>query len=258
MQSWDLLNQSMEQNILDNKICSSVNELNALFKENTKFKILHQNIRSVRNNFDEFCLNLNQLTFSFDIIVLTESHLQSTASYARPGYYPFYFNAKLSASDGIIIYINSDRISNPKVVAIDSMKNANAAKITFTMDNEMFSIIAVYRSPSANTRYFVTELEGYLSCISQSTHQMLIDDINLNLLDTNSFTTGKYLNVLYSNGFASCINCPTRHGLVNCLPTCIDHIFIKSSKHSLPLAGLLTSSLTDHFPIFAGWQHYGY
>jgi hypothetical protein len=85
MQSWDLLNQSMQQNIYDNNVCNNVNELNALFNNNTKFKILHQNIRSVRKNFDEFCVALNQLTFAFDIIVLTESYLQTTVNFTLPG-----------------------------------------------------------------------------------------------------------------------------------------------------------------------------
>lgn len=250
---WDVVNNLILQPICPTTICNSIYELDSMYINKAGFKILHQNIRSINKNFDELCTILDNLHFQFDVIVFTETHLQTNVPFIIPGYKAHYFNSSHTAFDGIIIYVNTARIPNAEIAIATNVKHANGAYIQFSLHEESFSILALYRSPSLNVKQFVEEISAIASLPILIDHQIIIGDVNLNILDDGSNITNEYISALHSNGFLSYINHPTREAKLSA--TCIDHIFVRSKRSSTLSAGILKSSTTDHYPIFAAWEN---
>lgn len=233
-------------------ITSNSLELNTIYGTDTNFRILHHNIRGINKNFDEFTVLINELNFRLDIIILTETHLRQNVPFNLPGYTTYYFNALHSNSDGILILINTASIKNANVEPEELLPSANAARITFSIDNESFSVIAVYRSPSTNVNSYIKELTYLITTLPAVTHQIYIGDININILKEDEKTNSDYLNMLVSQGYISLINNPTRENTIS--SSCIDHIFLKTCKKYTILPGILKTAITDHYPILLGWN----
>ena len=154
---------------INNDICSKLpkcytlndtHELNTLYKSCDKINICHLNIRGIRTNFDEFSVIFNELKFKIDIIILTESHLQYNEPYSLPGYTTHFFNSRHTKYDGLVIFVKNDTIINAAVEAEKVLCTANAARISFTLDQETYSVVAAYRSPSTNIGCVIKELEA--------------------------------------------------------------------------------------------------
>lgn len=200
MFEWDDLNHKIVQPICETEQCQNLKHVCSLFTNNDNFKIFHHNIRSLRKHFDEICIILNELNFCFDIIILTETHLLADEPFNIPGFSTHYFNSLHTAFDGMIVFINSERIKNAKIVREDSVSSANAATISFMIFDESYSVLALYRSPSTNTKLFIDELNAYVTAPQTTTHQFLIGDINLNILESAQNLNNAYLNILYTCG----------------------------------------------------------
>lgn len=71
-----------------------------------KFSIFHNNIRSLQKNFENFQVLMQQISNSFDCIVLTETFiLYDTELYNFNGYDLIYSDGQFNRNDGIVIYI---------------------------------------------------------------------------------------------------------------------------------------------------------
>ena len=78
----------------------------AVNKENVNLSILHQNIRSINKNIDEFKIFLHQINTSIDCIILTETwKIDNLDIYRMQGYEIIYNNGNFNKSDGVVIYI---------------------------------------------------------------------------------------------------------------------------------------------------------
>ena len=75
-----------------------------------------------------------------------------------------------------------------------------------------------------------------------------MSDFNVNILNfAQHELTNTYLESMFSNGFLPVITRPTR--IHHTSATLIDHIF-ESNKTQNHIAGIIISSLSDHFPTF--------
>lgn len=204
--------------------------------------IVHLNIRSMRQNFDEFIAVFDKSLFTFDIIVMSEIWIDSfeTGLYNLHGY-RLYSNCRPNnRSGGIIIYVkenldfslsNCDTISSAEYLCMYSKR----------LD---LYILACYRSHSFTPSFFITELNTLLkNCKSKNI--VLIGDLNIDILK-NDPDSNVYMDFMYDKGFKSCLNIPTR--ITEKSESCIDHIFIRT-KTFLVKTGCLLNSLTDHYPI---------
>lgn len=250
---WSELNyEAYHENIqVPASLCDSPYKINLLYHNSTTFKIFHHNIRGIRKNFDELITTLNALDFQFDILFLTETHLIADEPFNIDGYSCHLFNSFKSAFDGVAIFIKDSSISDATVDKVSMICNANAVKIGFTFDDESYNVIGIYRSPSTSTTLFIKELDCLLASQPVVSHQICIGDININILKDQYLNT-EYLNMLYSNGYISLVNCPTR--VTSTSASCLDHIFIKSIKPVIPVVGVYQTSITDHYPVFFGWK----
>jgi Reverse transcriptase (RNA-dependent DNA polymerase) len=119
----------------------------------------------------------------------------------------------------------------------------------------MYEIISVYRSPATNVKAFIDQVDTFLGTLSAK-HRFLVGDTNINILETTdrvySIDQLKYRDVMAANGYISCINIPTRSTATT--NTCIDHIYLHSSKDCEILPVVLQTSVTDHFATSFSWN----
>lgn len=220
---------------------------------NTNFKIIHNNIRSILKNLDEFKLYLDHFQFDFECIVLTETwKIYDQNLFHIEGYNLVYNSGDFNQNDGTVIYIRSDIYYNYEIIEIGYTK---VLKIKIIFQNENITVSAIYRSPSACPFVFNAHLRDYLNtyknCPTNSNHHIIIGDINIDILEPGKDHIDEYINILTEYGFISLINDYTR--VYKNSKSCVDHIFVKSREitngNVIPL--ILKSKITDHYIIVA-------
>ncbi len=94
----------------------NVDKFNSKFDNKAEqISALNVNIRGITCNFDNFILYLNTLSITFDVISLSECHIQKNDLYNRdihnehhtPGYDKFYVLSSIKYG-GVILYVKSD------------------------------------------------------------------------------------------------------------------------------------------------------
>lgn len=220
-------------NIANSITCDPEDCILHIKKPTNYHKILHQNIRSLNCNFNSFCTLLARLRFECDIIVLSECWLSHVSNLPiLHGYNSYKTNNTYNQNDGLVVYVKNHTIyevSEPEFV------DANCLIIKL---NENSILIAIYRPPSfQNLEIFLTSLHTVLLSLNSFKNIMLMGDININLLDTNSQTTA-YLDTLCYHGLLPSSYTPTRAN------NCLDHIVLKTK--SLAYSFTLNTSVTDH------------
>jgi hypothetical protein len=250
-----------EQLDIETITCVDVKELNTLYNTNnsSELKLFHLNIRSLRKNFDEILVLLNELKFKFDVIIFTETHINYdvTNQFQIPEYQAYSFNCKNSKADGIIIYVHREQQCKLRCEPIEEISHANAVKITLEPSrNNTIEILAIYRSPCMNGNIFVNELDQCLQTM-KAKHKLIIGDININIIENTNASHNScqesYKEIMASNGFISCINAPTRTTAETA--TCIDHIYLNSKNDSNVIPIILETAITDHFAIALSWGY---
>lgn len=197
-----------------------------LITEEVGFKIFHLNIRSIRRNFDELCVLLENFEKTFDAIVLSEAFIcDLSLSYHIPGYTYLQKTAKTTRNEGIVIFYRNS--FDCKIISeADSIAHCTALCIELKSQstNQSISILGIYRTPSiSDTTPFTSSLDSFLTHASNK--PILVSDININIQETvNTPNADEYLTTLSCHGYIQCINTYTR--VTENTNTLIDHIFI--------------------------------
>lgn len=201
-----------------------------------ELKILHANIRSIQQNFENFLIILARLNISFDAIVLSECWISETSIIKQIEGYNSHNTLKyINRSGGVIIYVNKKW--TPEITEPD-LEDANAM-IAHVPD--VFTLFGIYRSPSfRNPSNFITSLEKNLKSLKRTPCLIVAGDINLNIMDLSAGeeNTSSYLNLLTAYGLISCIDSPTH------AKSCIDHIFVSADCRAKSI--VCPTDLTDH------------
>ncbi|KAJ8945847.1 hypothetical protein NQ318_009588 [Aromia moschata] len=223
-------------------------EANEVLKVNNKvcnFKIIHNNIRSLPKNIDEFNVFLHQFDSNFECIVLTETFkIPDLSLFNIAGYTTIYNEGNVNKNDGIVIYIKSDIQFSHEILQVGSIKIINL-KVTY-LGNKI-RILAIYRPPSTCPYEFNAGLREILETHKvNADYQLLIGDINIDIFSDYEYAED-YKNLLSEHGFISVINCYTR--VQANAQSCLDHIFVNTLENIndfiLPL--LIASNITDHY-----------
>src|SRR5690606_4444466 len=225
---------------------SNYNSIN-LVKDDTAFKILHLNIRSIRKNFDSFISYLHSISLP-DIIILTETWIYSneTAFFSIPNYNPIFDCNDRSRSGGVAIFIH-DGIQKFKSKRINI--SCSNILISVALNSRSINILGIYRSPSDDTDIFIDELENFLS--NYKSQLVIAGDLNIDIYKFNvkSRSAQNYLNVLSAAGFLHLSVGPTRvySDGTSTKSSEIDHCFIRDSAVRSWFNKSLEWSLTDHY-----------
>lgn len=230
---------------VETELVDDVGELNR--KYSTLVDGLKMNISSVSENLDELTVYLRQISFEFDVVVLTETfRIWSTDLFTLPGYDVVYNEGNVNKNDGVVVYIKNTLEWSHRIVSFGEMK---VLQIVLVTQGKKIILTAIYRPHEICPFAFNTKLCGYLKTIKRDfDYSIVIGDININILGDKDFIH-QYLNILHEEGYVSQINNYTR--VTKNTKSCIDHVFLKkitSSKCDLsPI--IFKHLITDHYPI---------
>lgn len=217
--------------------------LNTFFSRNVNgndINLLYANIRSLRKNFDAFLIELSQINSEVNIIVLSETWINSneTNLFKIPNYNMFYKCNDTYRAGGVICYISQN--INVKELEIN-FNSADTLLLKINIDQSFFNLFCIYRLQSIAEYTFLNEFNEIISNLSHNT--IIIGDVNINLFAKSQVVTN-YLNILHSHGFEQFIDKPTR--ITNISETCIDHIFIRDRYLNNFKSEVFDANLTDH------------
>jgi len=223
---------------------------------NRETLIIHQNIRSLRSNFDLFLVQMRKLENNPLIIVLTEIWILENEidSYHIEGYSVHgNFNHNYRAG-GTLVYISSEITFKTKTIVFIS---ADCVHISCSYNNFEFQLLAAYRLQSNSPKIFLNELTLYLEEIFNINENnevpfFFTGDINIDLFQ-NTRIIDDYKYLMNSFGFES-LNTDYTHRsrFSNSL---IDHLYLKSGKNRTKLnkinliPEILHLDITDHSTI---------
>jgi hypothetical protein len=225
--------------------------------------LLHINIRSLKANFDSLERFLNSVNYCFDVVVITESWLDSNLplSFLIKGYNLFSFPRDVGRGGGICFYIrekfNVVDLSDKNLTSYNTFEHA---VLSVSSENFCSVISAVYRPPNGPISNFLLEFESYVNHVLMLTnssnyckYSTILGDFNINLLHTDTVgDTSLFLDLMYGHGFFPTIFRPTR--ITNHSSTLIDNIFVNTPNYLS--SGLIYYDMSDHLPIFVTLQSF--
>ena len=242
-----LYNMENEDNILTKTVDRDTLHSELDIKNNI-FNLVHLNIRSVKKNFDNLILLLDNFNLDFnDIIVLSESfQICSNENFNIKGYETFYNDAKYNKNDGVIVLVKPELEPIFSTVVLPTSQ-ATVSRIVCHVKDMTLGITAVYKPPPISKDLFIQDLEDFLNTINKQQIEIFTGDVNINLLNTADTDVINYTAVMSQMGYLSYINAVTRPDT----NTNIDHIFLKCKNiPNLELKPfVLDSCVTDHFPV---------
>ena len=229
---YDSLTTTIKSNF-DNKL--------RLKTDANSFFIVHQNIRSLRQNFDTLIGNLEAFVNLPELIFVSEVWIYSyeVADYSIPNY-KFYVNANDNYSaGGVGVFVKNVYECEVKNI---SFGGADIINVQCRIQNEPFSFVCVYRLQSSSPYIFLNEFSALLAD-EKCRNFIVLGDLNIDILDS-SFISDSYEAIMAENGLRSFVNEPTRPSS----GTCLDHVFGRFANIQLHLlAGInLNLGITDH------------
>lgn len=222
-------------------------ELNNTLKCNySNLKLIHNNIRSINKNLDEFKIFLSDINYDIDLIILTETwKIEDTSLYNLIGYNLVYNKGDINQNDGVVVFVKDGLNYNYEIINIAELK---VIEIYLKFNGKNMQVTALYRPPSNSVISFNESLQDYLeNCSRDIDIHIFVGDVNINILDNNDFVHN-YLNIMGEYGLMSVINTATR--VEGESRSCIDHLFIRDNKQSFHYVPVVfESNITDHFSI---------
>uniref|UniRef100_A0A0A9Z7S4 RNA-directed DNA polymerase from mobile element jockey n=1 Tax=Lygus hesperus TaxID=30085 RepID=A0A0A9Z7S4_LYGHE len=221
----------------------NINDFVSKYDLGDKIFIFHMNIRSASKNLDEVLCMLEMSKVMPDFLVFTEAFGTFVCHpTSLPGYTCHSSINPRNRNDGVVVY--SKNIFSCTVVQI-SFKGATGLDIGFTIGSESYSLIGIYRSPSANCDIleFTDELTKTLKG-KTANHCFIVGDINIDLPSENNPAVDHYMDSISSMGFLSLLNEPTR--VLHDSKTQIDHVFARTKVLEM-FPAIIKSDITNHF-----------
>jgi len=206
------------------------------------FSIFQINISSISAHFNDLTILLGSVKNYFNIIILCETWLLNDYEFKLNGYTTINSLGTLNKSDGVTVLIRES--INILKIEKQVLLNCNSIQLIIKINELIFSLICIYRSPNDNLESFLTGIDLFLSQINKQHINIISGDININIMK-NTNISNDYLNIMARNGFIPCINNFTR--VTNHSKTCIDHIFINNIDSDKINSYILRCDITDHY-----------
>lgn len=126
------------------------------------FFILHQNIRSLRQNFDFLIGNLESFVNLPEIIFVSEIWIYSceVEDYHIPNYNFFANTNDTYSSGGVGVFVSNLYECDVKVF---NLRSADVIKVCCEYCKEIFNFVCVYRLHSSPPNVFLDELSNFLT-----------------------------------------------------------------------------------------------
>lgn len=209
-----------------------------------RFSCLHLNIRSARHKEDELSVFLDEFTFEFDAVMLTETwYTCNDEIYKRDGYRSFFVNRSSRNGGGLVILLKN--MFDCDILSDFSFISNSVECLTVTSNNSIYSV--AYRPPDADVNIFIEFLDRLLTYVNNNKFNLILGgNFNIDLLK-RSPAQEAFLLTVESNGNSILTQTATRVTMQTA--TLID-VFISNINISNLLSGVLHSAISDHFPIY--------
>ena len=261
-------------NIIDDSPYSQINFKCDYFDENEfidtyknlgKFSFLSWNIQSLPAKFFEVKEFLEFNTESgcvFDVIALQELWTIHDPDMFKINGYNLVFKSRSEGvqGGGVGFYVRSDlkfKVLREFSVFIDKVIETVFLEIELNKKNSII-VSSIYRPNSKHPTLTSTQqLQQFIEIFSEILSNVsslnkkayLMGDFNIDILKFQYHEkTADFIENCFSNGFLQLITKPTR--AINGSATLIDHFFTNECDNCLE-CGIITSRISDHFPIFA-------
>ena len=224
----------------------------------THFSVLAFNINGLSKKKEEFETFLDTLQFNFDVIGLTETHLNTvTEKYTSLRDYKSYFQSRDKNSWGGIAIFIQPYLTCVRRHDLELQEEGIIESLFIEISDKGKSTIVgvIYRPPSSNAALFSSKIHEILSKVKgQQVH--LMGDFNLDLLKYHQHqATGDFLSNMSLLGLHPTISLPTR--ITPTSATIIDNIFTTDFYRPIS-SGLLVTDISDHLPIFCFFGETGF
>jgi hypothetical protein len=222
----------------------SIDNFNTYFSSNNDIIFFHQNIRSIKKNFDIFLAYIGCLHVKPHVIVLSEAWLrceEDVMLYSIPDYQHFVNCSTGGRAGGVVMYVLQ---SLSPIAARCSVVGADIIMVSCILGNRTFKLVGVYRLHGSDASAFI---RGFSSLINSfgPCDMVCLGDFNIDINNDNTVSE-EYLNSLCVLGFDQLIDQDTRvQGLSS---SCIDHIWFRSRFHKAGGA-VIATDITDHYAI---------
>ena len=212
------------------------------------FNVLHINVRSLSDKFDELIVFLANLNVDFSCIILTETWLSDCDflnQFSIPGY-ELFCNSRVGArGGGVCIYVH--QMFEARVVPARLAGCEALMAELFCHGSRLFTVFCLYRAPSGELPLFLGDLAGILESLPACS--LLVGDVNIDLNPNNKSYSDKatktYLDILSNHEFLNLISSPTRYG--DHKNSIIDHLAVNRFKHGIKTC-TVDFLLADHQP----------
>ena len=150
---------------------------------------------------------------------------------------------------GVAIYLRTG-ITFKRRTDIDVFEEGvlESVFVEIILKGESLLVGVVYRPPGSDLALFMDKMRAIMLKL-RGKRLNLMGDFNLDLIKSQQHSgTGEFLGLLQEVGLHHLISLPTR--ITPKSATLIDNIFSTDVAHDVS-SGLLLSSISDHFPVFA-------
>lgn len=226
----------------------SFSEFNDSIYNTNSFVVFHQNISSVRENFNSFSVYLNSLKIKPHVIILSEIWINTCEvdMYKISGYNQFACCNDSYRSGGVMVYVSDTFAARQLDVCVAS---ADMVKVTINVApapeqtahgalSLSLTVVAIYRLHAHSVNAFLADISRVLeSCTDKNL--LVIGDMNLCLLK-QSAAVDEYLSTMASFGLEQQIYTPTRGN------SCLDHVFLRSRDVLDVKSRVFSSGRSDH------------
>ena len=218
---------------------------------NNSLTILHLNIRSLNNNFNQLHEFLVSIRIRPDVICLTETRIKNDplVNITISQYKFYHVDSQISAS-GVVVYV-FDNFTSKLCPNQYVMPNSECLllELSTPISNEKFTVGTIYRHPDYSTvNNFLDRFSDCLNDLSNSKKTYyILGDFNINIQKFNRTNAAQnYINLIVSNGAIPIITKPAR--VTPESSSIIDHIITNDSNHQIK-SFIFEVDVSDHYPI---------
>ena len=239
-------------------------EVNSQLQELTLYEnlcLLHLNVRSINANFETFKCLLEDSHYIFNVICLSETwatdkSFSDNSHFHLQDYKAIHHERKQAKrGGGLLIYIKENL--NYKIREDLKISDCDGEFLCIEIVNKHSKnciIASCYRPPKGNVKNFSTNLNKIFDKAKlENKAFFVLGDFNLNCLSykENSDVSGFYNNI-FQHGAVPLINKPTR--VTTSTATLIDNILTNSYFEVSLKKGIIKTSISYHFPVFAAFN----
>jgi hypothetical protein len=222
----------------------TIEEFNQLQQHTRQLSILNLNIRSLRKNFSQLNMFLDNIEFSFDLICLTEIFIyDNETKFFTLNNYVFLGMTRESRGGGVGVFVHrSLEVGRGRLGVAGS--EALLLSVGGAGWASSYKLTLLYRQPSAEVGEFLESLEEHLFASGNEPH-IILGDINIDTSSSDTHTQN-YLNLINSFNYTNVITVPTRISPQK--SSTLDHILINFDSHYS--SGTIYTDISDHLPSF--------